>query len=181
MQTKRQQQPQAFVITSLIARWERAFPPCIPALLQQTNQPKNLLSEVDPLSKYAQKRWQSPKPQKNFLLRISGADQNPKSLHPLRFTYHECISWLSLFIQNANWHELAFSKKEWSISKKCIKVAEEQYCSRDEIKSHSALNWVMEMEKSTDKQRGYLKQGSFSLAVFLFYPFNNYSPNLLTQ
>lgn len=146
------------------------------------NQPnKYLPSEVDLLSKYAQKCWQYPQPRKKFLLCISGADQNPKSLHPLRFTYHECISWLSLFIQNANWHELVFSKKEWSISKKCIKVAEEQYRSRDEIKSHSSLNWVMEMEKSTDKQRGYLKQGSFSLAVFLFYPFNNYSPNLLTQ
>lgn len=143
---------------------------------------KNLFSEVDRPSKYAQKVWHLQKHQKkNLLLHIRGADQNPKPLHPLRFTYHECISWLSLFIHNANWHELVFSKKECSISKKCIKVAEEKYCSRDEIKSHSSLKWVMEIEKSTDKQWGYLTQGSFSLAVFLFYSFSNYSPYLLIK
>lgn len=62
-------------------------------------------------SKYAQKGWKSAKAQKNLIHHIGGTDQNPKLPHPLRFTYHECISWLLLFIHNANWHELVFSKQ----------------------------------------------------------------------
>lgn len=58
----------------------------------------------------------SPQRHKKFFPCFSGADQKPTSLHPLRFIYRECVSWLSLFIHNANWHELVFSKKEHSIS-----------------------------------------------------------------
>lgn len=183
VQTKRQQQqPQGFFTTCPIARWERAFPPCIPTPLQQTSWTKiSFLKLIDHQNTHRKFGNLQKCQKKNLLLHIRGADQNPKPLHPLRFTYHECISWLSLFIHNANWHELVFSKKECSISKKCIKVAEEKYCSRDEIKSHSSLKWVMEIEKSTDKQWGYLTQGSFSLAVFLFYSFSNYSPYLLIK
>lgn len=157
LHSKRQQQPQAFLTTCLTAGWEKAFPPCIPALLQQTSQTKLSSLKLIHCQNTHKKGWQSAKAQKNLLLHISGANQNPKPLHPLRFTYHERISWLSLFIHDANWHELVFSKKEWSISKKYIKVAGEQYCSRDEIKSHSSLKWVMEMENFTYKQWGYLK------------------------
>lgn len=53
-----------------------------------------------------------------------------------------------------------FRKKEWNISQKRIKVAEEQYCSRDVSKLYEM---VMEMEKSTDSSK------KASLAMFLLH------------
>lgn len=82
----KRQQPQAFLTTCLTAGWERAFPPCIPALLQQQAKQNSLLWSWSAVKICTRKVGNLQKPKKIFSCILVVQTRTP----------NHCILWGSL-------------------------------------------------------------------------------------